>query len=137
MKQALIAAVLLLPAIAAAQTPGQSSDKAQLDLIPHEIVAAAAGWILQPDAASAVKLWLLLNACAQDNPSPSGVITRAGPDQCGAVTEKIAERDKELADLNAKITERDKELTDLRAKLAAKDGLSIQVAPKPSPTAPN
>lgn len=102
MKHVVIAALLLLP-VAAATQPALAQ-KPDMVLLPREVAAAAANWIAQPDAATAVKLYAALSACINDNPS-GGAVTRMGQDQCAVVTDAIATRDKELADLRAKLAE--------------------------------
>lgn len=99
----LLFAFLLLPVAAAAQI-AQPTAKPDMVLLPREVATAAANWIAQPDAATAVKLYAALSACINDNPS-GGAVTRMGQDQCAVVTDALAARDKEMADLRAKLAE--------------------------------
>lgn len=100
----LLLAFLFLPTVAYAQQP----QKPPMVLMPLAVVQAAAAWVRSPDATNAVNLFAALQACAQDNPI-NGVVSRVGPDQCPEVTQAIAERDKEIADLKAQIDAKAKE----------------------------
>jgi len=97
-KQAISAALLLLPLTAAAQQPPRSD----VILLPREVALAAMNWIAQPEAANAVKLYAALSACINDNPV-NGMLTQTGADQCPEVTAAIAARAKELTDLRSKV----------------------------------
>ena len=100
MKQAISAALLLLPLTALAQQPPPRSD---VILLPRDVALAAMNWIAQPEAANAVKLYAALSACINDNPV-NGMLTQTGADQCPEVTAAIAARAKELTDLRSKVT---------------------------------
>lgn len=102
MKQALFAALLLLPIAGSAQQPPAKPD---VILLPREVAVAAMNWIAQPDASNAVKLYAALSACISDNPV-NGMLSRTGADQCPEITAAIEARGKELADLRAKATEK-------------------------------
>lgn len=90
--------IALLPAIPAAAVAEQPLPKPDVVIIPRVAVQAAMNWIATPDPTNAVRLYSALQACLQDNPI-DGRVSRMGPDQCPEVTEAIAARDKEIADL--------------------------------------
>ena len=92
----LIAAALLLAPFAAYAQPAPID----MVLMPRALVEDAANWVKAPDPRSAVLIWMSLVACINDNPH-NGPNVRVGADQCPAVTQAIAARDKELADLKA------------------------------------
>lgn len=100
MRQGFFAVALLLaPWVAAAQ---QKSP--EMVLIPLPVAEAVANWIVAPDATNAVRLFSALQACIKNNPI-GGVTTRIGPDQCPEVTEAIAARGKQIADLQKQLTD--------------------------------
>lgn len=90
MRSLILAAALLAATPAFAQQPN-------MVLLPRTLAEAAAQWVMQPDATTAVRLFAGLQACLADNPA-NGRVQHTGPDQCPAVTEALAEREKELAD---------------------------------------
>src|SRR6185312_11029033 len=94
MRRLILAAFLVAPFAAQAQ---QQPQKPEMVLLPRQVAEAAAQWIAQPNAGNAVQLYAAMTACIADNPS-SGVVRHVGPDQCPAVTEALAAREKELAD---------------------------------------
>lgn len=120
MKQVFLAAILALaPSFAVAQASPPPA--VEMVLIPQPLAQAALNWIVSPNADSAVKVFLALGACLNDN-LQGGVLRRIGPDQCEDVTRAIEARNKETADDKAKIA-------DLQAQVA-------KLTPKPTLTTP-
>ncbi len=95
MRIGLVTVMVLLSAIAHAQKP-------EMVLLPRILATAAAGWIAEPNAGNAVKMYEAMVACLANNPT-NGVIQRMGQDACPAVTAAIEERDKEIADLKKQL----------------------------------
>lgn len=93
----LIFLLLAVPAIA--------DERHEVVLIRHDVALAAMNWIAEPTAANAVKLYAVLQACIDDNPNNGAVTRKGGPDQCPEVTQAIAERDRELADLRKQLAD--------------------------------
>jgi hypothetical protein len=91
--------LIFLLAVAPASAAAQSAPP-EMVLMPRVLVQAALNWIAQPDPVVAVKLFAQLNACLQDNVQDA---PRTLPDQCAPVTEALAAREKELADLRAQV----------------------------------
>ncbi len=96
---ATILATMALPALAQQPPP-----KPEMALLPRGAVEAAIRDVqaiatLHPDLATPAveQAFGALAACLADNPV-NGRLTRQGQDQCPAVTEALAERDKALAD---------------------------------------
>ncbi len=99
MKRLLTAALLLAPIAASAQPAPQPPE---MVLLPRMTAEAARDWIATPNAGNAVQLYALLSACLDDNPN-QGRLVRMGADRCQPVTDAIAARDKEIADLKKQI----------------------------------
>lgn len=98
MKQVVFAICLsFLPVAAMAQPAPQD-----VVVLPRDVAQAALGWIGTPDPMTAVRLYVALNACLNNNPH-GGVTTRMGPDQCPSVTQALADRDKQIADLRKQL----------------------------------
>lgn len=102
MRLPIVLSVLLLPAIAHGQ--GAPSQKSDVILLPRAVAEAAEQWIAQPNPNNAVQLYAILSACISNNPR-DGVVVRMGPDQCQPVTDAIAARDKEVADLRKRVAD--------------------------------
>lgn len=96
MNRLLLAALLLAPLAAAAQPAPE------MVLLPRQVAEAARDWIATPNAGNAVQLYALLSACLDDNPK-DGRLVRMGADRCQPVTDAIAARDKEIADLKKQL----------------------------------
>lgn len=88
----IFAASLLVPCAAFAQSVDED-----VVILPRATAEAAANWIANPNAMSAVNLFASLKVCLADNPR-DGVTRTTGADQCPAVTRAV----KELADLRSK-----------------------------------
>lgn len=90
-KRYLAAASFMIPVCAAAQKPDTV-------MLPRDVAQSAMAWIATPDPTVAVRLFSALQACIQNNPT-DGKMVRQGTDQCPAVTDALAARDKEISDL--------------------------------------
>ena len=93
----------LLPLLFLA-TPAMAQQPPEMVLIPRPVAEQALQWIATPNAANAVMLYAAFSACMRNNPH-QGVTTRAGGDDCPTVTDAIAARDKEIADLKKQIAD--------------------------------
>ena len=100
-KQALLAAVACLVG-GTAMAQGAPPD---VVLLPRAVAQAAMQWVMAPDPTNAVRIYAALQACMQNNPH-DGVTTRMGPDQCPEVTEALAARNKEIADLKKQLSDK-------------------------------
>ena len=99
MKLATAALPLLLAAgHALAQAPATTPQPPEMVLMPRAQIEAVLNWMAQPDPTTAIRLASVVTACLANNPQ-GGVVRRSGPDQCPVVTEALAARDKQIADL--------------------------------------
>ena len=92
---------VMLPCVALAQQPGTPPE---MVLLPRPLAEQALAWIATPNPTNAVMLYASFAACLNDNPH-NGVATRSGQDQCQMVTDALAARDKEIADLKKQIAD--------------------------------
>ncbi len=92
------AAIMLASVPAFAQAPAAPPQPPEMVLMPRAQVEAMLNWMAQPDPTTAIRLASVVTACLANNPQ-GGVVRRSGPDQCPVVTEALAARDKQIADL--------------------------------------
>lgn len=85
-------------------TPALAQQAAEMVLLPRPIAEKALEWIAAPNANNAVMLYASFAACLNDNPH-NGVTARSGQDQCPAVSDAVAAREKEIADLKKQISD--------------------------------
>ena len=90
--------VLLAAGHALAQAPATTPQPPEMVLMPRAQIEAMLNWMAQPDPTTAIRLASVVTACLANNPQ-GGVVRRSGPDQCPVVTEALAARDKQIADL--------------------------------------
>jgi hypothetical protein len=101
MRRLALAAAFFIPAATPAMAQ-QPTAKPEMVLIPRVVAEEAASWIRHPDINTHIDLYAAIGACLADNPH-DGVLRRMGADQCQSVTDAIAARDKEIADLKKQV----------------------------------
>lgn len=120
----LILASLLFATPALAQQAAQ-----EMVLIPRTVAEAALEQIHHPNLMNNIDVYAAMAACISDNPH-DGRTTRMGQDQCSVVTDAIAARDKQIADLTK---ERDAAKSSAAPSSATQTGSDHQASSTPEP----
>jgi hypothetical protein len=85
--------------------PGQPPQPpVEMVMLPRPVAEQALQWLAAPNPNNAVMLYATFSACLNDNPK-GGVAMRMGQDQCPTVSDALAARDKEIADLKKQIAD--------------------------------